>query len=118
MKNLTRWICKSVTIVDVSKFTSNIFALSIYVLYCASLAVVSACYFIVLKFSEPSIREKQYYADLLQKIDIAQKVLGQSYCILVLGEGIATQHHMECGRSDIMFDSAREIASLAVQFFL
>ena len=80
--------------------------------------VVSNCCFILLKFSEPSIREKQYYADLLQKIDIAQKVLGQSYCILVLGEGIATQHHMECGRSDIMFDSAREIASLAVQFFL
>ena len=48
--------------------------------------------------SEPSLREKQYYADLLKKIDIAQKVLGQSYCILVLGEGIATQHHMECGR--------------------
>lgn len=48
-------------------------------------------------YSEPSLREKKYYADLCTKIETAQKILGQSYCILVLGIGMETQHHMKGG---------------------
>ena len=31
-------------------------------------------------------------------MEVAQKVLGQAYCILILGIGIDEQHHMACGR--------------------
>jgi hypothetical protein len=41
--------------------------------------------------------ELQYYADLCEKIKQAQKCLGQSYCVLVLGVGLEGQHHMACG---------------------
>ena len=49
-------------------------------------------------FSEPSAAEKQYYADLCMKLDISQKILGQSYCVLVLGIGLEHNHHMACGQ--------------------
>ena len=46
----------------------------------------------------PSAAEKQYYADLCLKMDISQKILGQSYCVLVLGIGLENNHHMACGQ--------------------
>ena len=49
-------------------------------------------------FSEPSLSEKQAYADSLVKLEEAQKYLGQAYCVLVLGLGLEPQHHMSCGQ--------------------
>ena len=48
-------------------------------------------------FREPSLSEKQAYADSLVKLEEAQKYLGQAYCVLVLGLGLEQQHHMSCG---------------------
>lgn len=50
---------------------------------------------------EPSLREKQYYEDLCTKIEGAQKQLGRAYCVLVLGIGLDTQHHMACGSNRV-----------------
>ena len=47
---------------------------------------------------EPSLAEKKAYEDACAKLGIAQKQLGQAYCILVLGLGLEQQHHMACGQ--------------------
>ena len=46
---------------------------------------------------EPSAAERQYYADLCAKIEVAQKWLGHAYGVLVMGMGLEEQHHMACG---------------------
>nr|KAG5704213.1 hypothetical protein BaRGS_012501 [Batillaria attramentaria] len=48
-------------------------------------------------YIELSLSEKKAYANVLQRMEVAQKLLGQSYCILVLGLGLDKLHHMECG---------------------
>ena len=48
-------------------------------------------------FREPSLSEKKAYANAVERLEVAQKLLGRSYCILVLGLGMEKQHHMECG---------------------
>lgn len=48
-------------------------------------------------FREPSLSEKQAYADSLVKLKAAETYLGQAYCVLVLGLGLEDQHHMACG---------------------
>ena len=53
---------------------------------------------IELSFSEPSLAEKKFYADLCEKLEGAQKLLGQAYCVLVLGIGMEYHHHMACGQ--------------------
>lgn len=52
-------------------------------------------------YIEPSLSEKQAYADSLVKLEEAQKYLGQAYCVLVLGLGLEPQHHMSCGQSRV-----------------
>ena len=42
--------------------------------------------------------EKLEYASAIERLGVAQKLLGRAYCILVLGLGLDEQHHMECGR--------------------
>ncbi|KAL4237778.1 hypothetical protein ACF0H5_002490 [Mactra antiquata] len=51
--------------------------------------------------SEPSLSEKQAYADSLVKLKEAEKYLGQAYCVLVLGLGLEDEHHMICGMSRV-----------------
>ncbi|XP_060559835.1 protein phosphatase 1 regulatory subunit 36-like [Ruditapes philippinarum] len=50
---------------------------------------------------EPSLSEKQAYADSLVKLQAAEKYLGRAYCVLVLGLGLEEQHHMSCGISRV-----------------
>ncbi|KAK7493468.1 hypothetical protein BaRGS_00015368 [Batillaria attramentaria] len=52
-------------------------------------------------YIELSLSEKKAYANVLQRMEVAQKLLGQSYCILVLGLGLDKLHHMECGTSRV-----------------
>lgn len=52
-------------------------------------------------YIEPSLTEKQAYADSKAKLKVAQKLLGQSYCMLVLGLDLEPQHHMYCGQSRV-----------------
>ncbi|XP_055878321.1 protein phosphatase 1 regulatory subunit 36-like [Biomphalaria glabrata] len=52
-------------------------------------------------YIEPSISEKLDYANACDRLNVAQMLLGRSYCILVLGLGLQDQHHMECGRSRV-----------------
>ncbi|KAH3858853.1 hypothetical protein DPMN_101494 [Dreissena polymorpha] len=47
--------------------------------------------------AEPSLSEKKAYADSLVKLEEAEKYLGQTYCVLVLGLGLQDEHHMQCG---------------------
>ncbi|XP_070181321.1 protein phosphatase 1 regulatory subunit 36-like isoform X4 [Littorina saxatilis] len=48
-------------------------------------------------YIEPSLSEKKAYANAMERMEVAQKLLGRSYCVLVLGLGLDKQHHMECG---------------------
>jgi len=48
--------------------------------------------------SEPSIKEREEYASACEKLKIAQKMLGQSHAIMVLGLGMESEHHMSCGK--------------------
>ncbi|KAK2152624.1 hypothetical protein LSH36_324g01008 [Paralvinella palmiformis] len=50
---------------------------------------------------EPSLSEVKYYEDLCAKLEAAQKQLGKAYCVLVLGIGLFSQHHMACGMSRV-----------------
>ncbi|XP_053373558.1 protein phosphatase 1 regulatory subunit 36-like isoform X2 [Mercenaria mercenaria] len=52
-------------------------------------------------YIEPSLSEKQAYADSLVKLQAAEKYLGRAYCVLVLGLGLEEQHHMSCGLSRV-----------------
>lgn len=52
-------------------------------------------------YIEPSLSEKKAYANAVERMEVAQKLLGRSYCILVLGLGLEKQHHMECGVSRV-----------------
>lgn len=52
-------------------------------------------------YIEPSLSEKQAYADSLVKLQAAEKYLGRAYCVLVLGLGLEEQHHMSCGISRV-----------------
>ncbi|XP_046340444.2 protein phosphatase 1 regulatory subunit 36-like [Haliotis rufescens] len=52
-------------------------------------------------YIEPSLSEKMAYADACARLDVAQRLLGQSYCVLVLGLGLEDQHHMGCGQSRV-----------------
>lgn len=52
-------------------------------------------------YIEPSLSEKKAYANTLERVEVAQKLLGRSYCILVLGLGLDKLHHMECGTSRV-----------------
>ena len=49
-------------------------------------------------FREPSLADKQYAANLCLQIQAAQKRLGQSYSVLVLGIGMTGFHHTSCGK--------------------
>ncbi|XP_070181319.1 protein phosphatase 1 regulatory subunit 36-like isoform X2 [Littorina saxatilis] len=52
-------------------------------------------------YIEPSLSEKKAYANAMERMEVAQKLLGRSYCVLVLGLGLDKQHHMECGTSRV-----------------
>ncbi|KAL3872663.1 hypothetical protein ACJMK2_035876 [Sinanodonta woodiana] len=52
-------------------------------------------------YIEPSLSEKKAHADACVKLELTQKLLGQSYCMLVLGLGISTPHHMDHGESRV-----------------
>ncbi|XP_076442085.1 protein phosphatase 1 regulatory subunit 36-like [Babylonia areolata] len=52
-------------------------------------------------YIEPSLSEKKAYANAVERMEVAQKLLGRSYCVLVLGLGLEKQHHMECGTSRV-----------------
>lgn len=66
--------------------------------YTNMIVLVSKDFNFVFLFREPSLTEKQAYADSKAKLKVAQKLLGQSYCMLVLGLGLEPQHHMYCGQ--------------------
>ena len=55
------------------------------------------CHTDCLQSREPSLAEIQYYEDLCTKLEAAGKQLGRAYCVLILGIGLDTQHHMACG---------------------
>lgn len=46
---------------------------------------------------EPSKSEKEAYEVACAKLKVAHRLLGQSYCLLVLGLGLENVHHMACG---------------------
>ena len=48
--------------------------------------------------SEPSLAERKALATAVSKQEAAQRLLGQSYCTLVLGLGLEDKHHLGCGR--------------------
>ncbi|XP_064623437.1 protein phosphatase 1 regulatory subunit 36-like isoform X2 [Lineus longissimus] len=50
---------------------------------------------------EPSVAELKYYENLCQRVEVAQRQIGQTYCILVLGLGLEPFHHMACGFSRV-----------------
>ncbi|CAH1792159.1 unnamed protein product [Owenia fusiformis] len=50
---------------------------------------------------EKSQAEKQAIIDACETLEIGQKLLGQSYCVLILGLGLDQQHHMGCGQSRV-----------------
>ncbi|XP_055956865.1 protein phosphatase 1 regulatory subunit 36 [Patella vulgata] len=52
-------------------------------------------------YIEPSLAERKALADACERLTVAQKLLGRSYCILVLGLGLEKQHHMSCGLSRV-----------------
>ncbi|XP_013409842.1 protein phosphatase 1 regulatory subunit 36 [Lingula anatina] len=52
-------------------------------------------------YIEPSLSEKKAYEEACQKLQVAQKHLGQSYCVLILGLDMQFQHHMACGSSRV-----------------
>ncbi|KAK3093757.1 hypothetical protein FSP39_019782 [Pinctada imbricata] len=52
-------------------------------------------------YIEPSLSEKKAYEDACEKLKVAHRLLGQSYCMLVLGLGLEPQHHMSCGQSRV-----------------
>ncbi|XP_068682981.1 protein phosphatase 1 regulatory subunit 36-like [Montipora foliosa] len=47
---------------------------------------------------EPSLAERKALATAISKQEAAQRLLGQSYCTLVLGLGLEDKHHLGCGR--------------------
>ena len=47
---------------------------------------------------EPSLVERKALATAISKQEAAQRLLGQSYCTLVLGLGLEDKHHLACGR--------------------
>lgn len=55
----------------------------------------------VAEYIEPSIKEKEEYAAAIEKLQVAQKMLGQSHAIMVLGLGMENEHHMSCGKSRV-----------------
>ncbi|VDI05412.1 protein phosphatase 1 regulatory subunit 36 [Mytilus galloprovincialis] len=52
-------------------------------------------------FQEPSIKEREEFEAACEKLNIAQKMLGQSHGIMVLGLGMESEHHMSCGKSRV-----------------
>ena len=48
-------------------------------------------------FREPSRSEKEAFEVACAKLKVAHRLLGQSYCLLVLGLGLENVHHMACG---------------------
>lgn len=46
----------------------------------------------------PSSSEKVAMENILKYKDSAKKLLAEKYCTLILGLGLQTQHHMECGK--------------------
>lgn len=52
-------------------------------------------------YIEPSIKEREEFETACEKLDIAQKMLGQSHAIMVLGLGMESEHHMSCGKSRV-----------------
>ncbi|XP_062589006.1 protein phosphatase 1 regulatory subunit 36-like isoform X1 [Saccostrea cucullata] len=52
-------------------------------------------------YIEPSKSEKEAYEVACAKLKVAHRLLGQSYCLLVLGLGLETVHHMACGGSRV-----------------
>ncbi|XP_075049695.1 protein phosphatase 1 regulatory subunit 36 isoform X3 [Mixophyes fleayi] len=46
-----------------------------------------------------SLLEQREMADIKVRTDSALKQLAHMYCVLVLGEGMSSQHHMACGKS-------------------
>ncbi|KAM6958749.1 protein phosphatase 1 regulatory subunit 36 [Aplochiton taeniatus] len=77
--------------------------------FLAALLLYLSCYFerntLDMKpkplMAEQSISEKQVMAETLAKVELAQKQLAFCYSSLVLGLGLAQQHHMACGRSRV-----------------
>lgn len=52
-------------------------------------------------YIEPSKSEKEAYEVACAKLKVAHRLLGQSYCLLVLGLGLENVHHMACGGSRV-----------------
>ncbi|XP_064602847.1 protein phosphatase 1 regulatory subunit 36-like [Liolophura sinensis] len=52
-------------------------------------------------YIEPSLSDKKAYAEACCKVEVALKLLGKSYCVLVLGLGLKFHHHMACGLSRV-----------------
>ncbi|XP_071164061.1 protein phosphatase 1 regulatory subunit 36-like isoform X2 [Mytilus edulis] len=52
-------------------------------------------------YIEPSIKEREEFEAACEKLNIAQKMLGQSHGIMVLGLGMESEHHMSCGKSRV-----------------
>lgn len=50
---------------------------------------------------EPSRAELEHYEELCKQLEAAQKQLGRAYCVLVLGIGLDSLHHMACGTSRV-----------------
>ncbi|XP_054758372.2 protein phosphatase 1 regulatory subunit 36-like [Lytechinus pictus] len=47
--------------------------------------------------TEPSFAEQAAMAEITERMDVAQRHLAQSYCILILGLGLQDHHHMGSG---------------------
>uniref|UniRef100_A0A8D0C5K3 Protein phosphatase 1 regulatory subunit 36 n=1 Tax=Salvator merianae TaxID=96440 RepID=A0A8D0C5K3_SALMN len=47
---------------------------------------------------KPSALEKKELQDNQMKLAVSKKYLAERYCILILGLGMADQHHMACGK--------------------
>ncbi|XP_030854529.1 protein phosphatase 1 regulatory subunit 36 isoform X2 [Strongylocentrotus purpuratus] len=47
--------------------------------------------------TEPSFAEQAAMAEITERMDVAQRHLAQSYCILILGLGLHEHHHMGSG---------------------
>lgn len=60
--------------------------------------IQNRCLFNINFYREPSIKEREEFEAACEKLNIAQKMLGQSHGIMVLGLGMESEHHMSCGK--------------------
>ena len=62
-----------------------------------NMCVYKFLYYVCSIVREPSLSEKKALADSIEKLALAERYLGRAYCILVLGLGLESEHHMACG---------------------